>query len=1840
MSSRLVELLGQFIRARLKEKLETLDGTEFRCSFSGPPSAMLASLLESLVSPGQPLEIPVGGETRHVSLYLVRTDAIDPAGFPRSGTCTLGFLTAVRNARQVDEFLALHGLGEEISGTIYTTTEPIAFNAEHGNLEGWMREQLIADLFQSLFAAYAMQESDTAMAAVQRVLESAWTCDESNPAKPATWQVLERLAAGAPISASGGHISAAMALGLPACKEVDFGSKAHLAILPRLGALLESQGLGGGFEQLKKLAAAERADLVLTLDALRAHVERSCFEASEFAANPFAAYAPPRDESGSPPDWWFTLDTVAWAGLLDDGDDEVEDLEFDVALTNRVSTDFKGLPTIVDHGARFKLEVRGDQSSVAVDVSWSNGSKRFEPLGLVNIEKGTVLEIEYPVPEHQRFVRFKFEPLTRDGAASEVHAKTIKLIALDTYGPGIIAVSRTALKASPFKLNTKARDHRGKRCPRLEADMVLSGTGVHQVDILKGRDVAMAPSALGYEVTNDDEGAVERPINEVDAHHVTCLVETDEECYYDFWRRVPGDGDAVPCRLFLTADEAPPTGAASEFDRLVVEHRASAKGKHVNTRVESTASRLQDLEIASLSTVQSYRPLVLGPDFLDGWREPHWATHDRLTRLAMILDPRPSPNELDAPEAFLTAREVIRVALRGDPTQPAPGIQMLRLHEYVTDAKFAGALLAYLDSFRDWLARDYDLAAWCDVVSVHAAQAGGGMLETRPYAILLAPLHPIRLAWQVRSQGVLQEALQKHLRCPAASMMQPGAFPDCMALPVKSAAGTWDRKPYVAMASSSDYWSVLWATDSLDRLSNNEADPVFGGALGVLVEGLGSGFSEQQVARSMNEVSRLAAARSTLTVALSSETNGSSGCNEGIETWAREHLAGDSDAWHEAGGRSITVHDDRAVGLQPEPTSLASLTSDTGSTVQWFGHRPGESYHQVDLAIVAHLGTANREFQKQGLRSAIDVTMLSRLRLRKQLPMGNGSFVAEARVGYFPRGSIADPVSSRLADCVEKLENTCADVVDSYIFAPQIATLDAAIQRASYTAVSSSNLDAACFLGTTGRAYLWDYELPSYGRRPADNGGFFLLASKSPVMTRAMAGAVSKLSPGEEIGEVKARELLDEVSRRGMPTLKRLTSGGTMSLGEAGLLVALRFLQTEFDSSSAPAGLIPALGNGETVNIIIPVDPFAHQFDDLRVAFEGLSGERPDLLVMSLLFRDDAPAMLKITPLEVKVRATSTMTPAERGSAIQQARKFAEFLELARARSSDSELWGLAWANLLGGLLDYGFRVYGQLEQFMTAAEWSRFHQRTLVALLAREIPVVIDTRGRLIVIDSSSAAMPSDDDGDGFFEVLVMSRAEAFELLKAPGGNGFVEDAHARLGDWELVVHEGDIPSSGDGAALKVVTPHHPPKTSGSSDTESQKDDADEHLEVAPAPGSKHQTPEASVTNIGTETYTAGLKPVGIAFEVGVTKRTLRERGIAFSPGNTALNQLNVGIVGDLGTGKTQLVQALIYQLRRAADQNRGIAPNVLIFDYKRDYSKQAFVEAVGARVVEPFDLPLNLFDTRNAVQARNAWLERHKFFADVLEKIYGGIGPVQLARIKAAVKTAFDHAVAIGHSSPTLDEVFTAYAHGDAKIDTPYSIMSDLVDSEHFVKDRAKVIPFGEFATGVTVVDLAAVGQDDRTKNMLVAVFLNLFYEHMLKLEKKPFIGKDPSYRFVDTMLLVDEADNIMKYEFDVLRKILLQGREFGVGVLLASQYLSHFRTAHENYLEPLLTWFVHKVPNVSVAELAGIGLTRAAADMVESVKTLAVHHCLVKTLDVDGEIVRAHPFYELLEQSAKLP
>ena len=1770
MGKKLTGFIVDYIERELAKAITGSD--RLQVVFSGLPLDLLELLFDKItVSGTKCLTVNSDAGEVNIPVFLLEDQADNPVDVPKAAKCTSSyFLQATRNNVNVPFCLALSHEGLSDIRSIESTVSRFGVSNDKSTLDEWKNQELITnildDAIYEIFGVDGVRGRDV----VEHALEEAWEIDERNRDKRTVWQVLETLCE---LRYDGleSHIQLSAILGFPSCKESEFGTKNYLTTLSRVGDFFQSNGLKSGFDDLEEVASDQILEHVKSF---RSHIQQAhdFTDVSDFSS-PLRFYRSLYDQAKEIPDWWHALSVDAWSTLLDSNSEPEIFGKLQVRVVDPVTAVPNGIPYLVRNKVDVEVSLREEETQAEVVVSRANGNSKWQELQIIHLGNGAHETFkDEAVPEHDRFLRYKFEA---DGHTPEI----VKVIVLDSYKTGVVALCRNATKASPFKINRKAKEN-GKKVERYECDLQLRGMGSHQLDLYTSNTVDLGDKILGYEIDSEHTDPIERPINRVNENHSVCLVETDEQSYYEF------SSGSNKFRINLNAEEADSVGATSEFDRLVIDHRGSIKKEISNARVEPLSCRAANLEEWILENEQSFNPLIFGPDFRNSWRQPDWSDKPLLSSMHMLIDPR--PDGLKAPPEYLEARNNLFRHLKPSPNEQTPSANMLRLYDNIRNTDFADSLNSLLSAYSGWLSDQYDNAAWSDVVAIHGNQSGANSLDPAPYAVMLTPFHPVRLAWQCRAQSILQKAIEENMRCAGASMMDPSSFPDCLVLPCRSATGTTESRVFAAISTSSDYWSVLWSVDEIDRLSNSEeVNRIFGHDLGIRINGLSSGFSAQQVVRSIDEVSRLKSAKAELKIGISSDSAGAGSCNEGLDDWCSSNLGDEHDHWFVAGARSVTIRDYRDTELQPEQAALASLTTRTNAAVKWFVEKEKASLdHKQDLSIIAQLNTMNHEFAKQGIRSAVDQSGLTRWRIRKQLPQQNVIMIAESRIGKIPQIE-SDILTQKLLACVDALEAKCHER-DSHVFAPNIVDLRDVVGRSWYTAISSTDVDAACFFGTTEKAYMWDYELPAYSRRAGENNGYYLLASESPSMFQAVRSALGLISNYADISDNKISELLEEISRRGMPTLKRLTTGGTMSLGEIGMLVALRLFQSEFEQGERPS-LLEVIDAGKSLNLVIPADPFKNQFEDLRLAFEDCKGQRPDLLVLSIGFDSEGPICLKITPIEVKARG-KLMSEKEKKSALEQARLFGDFLNKVKLRASESELWAVAFRGLIATLLDYGFRVYGQLEEFMQKDEWAKQHSAVLCSLASGNLAVDIDQRGRLVIIESSETSRPLNLDGDDFEETLVMSHKDAFSLLHS-GCEEFVQGCKSKLVKWELEAVEQVDSGSGD--------------------------------EPVDLPDEEKVEPPSEPTENTT----------GLRFLVGHTIRGFTEEEVFYYPGNTKLNQLNVGVVGDLGTGKTQLIQGLIHQHRVNPEKNRGFKPNILIFDYKKDYSKPDFVEATGARVVKPFDIPLNLFDTRDLSQQKNAWLQRSKFFSDILNKIYSGIGPKQRVNIKEAVKNAYESSASFGSSMPTINGVFEAYTDlSGGSVDSPYSIMSDLVDGGYFVSDHSQVMPFSKFLEGIVVIDLAEVGQDDQTKNMLVVILLNLFYDHMLRIEKKPFIGKDPSLRFVDTMLLVDEADNIMKYEFDVLKRILLQGREFGVGVLLASQYLSHFRTSHENYMEPLLTWFIHKVPNINVKELEGIGLSNVDSEMAEAVKSLNVHECLYKSLDVDGRIIRGRPFFEM--------
>lgn len=1828
--------MATWVKNRMAAEILSLSGgsRECRAVFCAPPPAMLRDVFELLAGDGS-LLIAKAADGAEISYPVVlQVDHVPEdarvARVDQSGLSSFHGLASIRNAPNCGVFLTLVAPGGQVSDTHESTRK--AFGVASATNEGgalistWWTDPFIQEMVREGLGVGDPTQLESAIQLIHKAVEAADAADQHHTSRISAWEVVSRLWE---LRDSGMELDArvSLAAGFPPSEDGKIDVERKVSISEALVDKFESVNLGSGIQQLKDRARDEEE--IIHLDAFLRHIRHKCEVVTSLKRSMPFFYAP--DEVNPAPSWWKALTLQRWESLLEEA---VVNAEIEVSCMNPLAFQMKGFVPVVRDVARIQIQVQVPEGAIDVQVRVT----REAPGGAANkrewiLAGKDVLEFkDDSIPLHKTPVRYVAEVIGLDARKT-----TVKLISLASWEPGLVVCSRTANKAKVPKLIS------GKT---IETTLEMSGVGRHYLDIYTRPDVEIVSTEA--RCRSEDNDVEPARIGRVTDGEFGMEVEAGGERFYKFDVQRPGASKTEEVCICLLTDESDAEECNSYFEFHLARNSRRDGGRvpravHANSQARS--AQLQGWMLDEACIGQSYYPFVLAPDYASEWRRREWSSPDDTIFSAgrFLNDPRPTPAEMQPPEAFIAARKAIAAKVRGKDGNDL--VESANLGELlVTDKEFESAVDIYIRSYLDWLSSSPAEACWCDIGLVMELESDRVTLEQIPNAIVVSPLHPIRFAWQCLAQRAMYLASRK-LPCPAASIMDSDCVPDVIVLPLRDATGGMNDVVYFSVECNSDYWGILWNTSRLDRLAKFGASAPLDREMGLLVGGISSGFSVSQVHRAMDDICALLVAKPVIGVLVSSAAGQSNACNEGILSWGRAHFFGEGSDRRSAlsiGASEIHVFDERGEDVRPDDAEIANLAEDTSNALQWYS--APESTNSHDLAIIAQLETSNAAALPTRLSSSLGVGGLVRARIREQQKTGGGQFLCESRVAG-PACISGDGIADNTANAIVKLEGWASSPM-GYVFAPSINAVKNSLEKAEFVAVSSSSVDPACFLGNWLKGtYLWDYELPSYSGRSGDSNGYYLLSSIDELDIDMMRLVLRRLPECDDFSRDELSTIVQEVARRGIPTVRGLSAGNSGATGELGLFVATRLLQDSFRASGGDDGLLKPWVEKDGVHhvaLVIPVDPFQRYLDDLGKAIKKPTMHRPDLVVVGLMISDSS-VRCKLTPVEVKNRSGGEqMTVALRQEALGQARSLSHLLQaLQQIYSDDQELllWRLAYQNLIVSMIGYGFRVYSQhLAESGRASEWSDLQSKVMEAILSSEMAVEVDDHGRLIVIDGSNPSSARDTDNDGFPETIELSQLDASLIVRSQA-SAFYQSMRDRLADWDLLpsvttvdmaMPTSTVPlderapvlvASEDSSVTVTAT-----KNDGGTGQQSKFSAAE--LNGPQTPASKQEMRVEAAGSVANDSSQTGLD-----LRVGDTLDGFQSRVCHLNLGHTALNQMNMGVVGDLGTGKTQLLKSLVYQIANGGGGNRGIKPNVLIFDYKKDYSAKDFVQATGARVISPHNLPLNLFDLSASSQAVSPWLERYRFFADVLDKIYPGIGPVQRDRLKNAIKDAYK-AYTDG-TYPTIHDVHRNYVAAlKGGVDSLSGILGDIIDMELFAEDRATIIRSDEFLKGVVVIALNDLGQDDRTKNMLVAIMLNVFYERMLKVPKRPFLGMNGDMRVVDSMLLVDEADNIMQYEFDVLRKVLLQGREFGMGVILASQYLSHFKAGATDYREMLLTWFLHKVPNISGKDLGPLGLNDPTAlqQVAERIKALGLHECLYKTHDVAGEFIRGTPFYEL--------
>lgn len=317
------------------------------------------------------------------------------------------------------------------------------------------------------------------------------------------------------------------------------------------------------------------------------------------------------------------------------------------------------------------------------------------------------------------------------------------------------------------------------------------------------------------------------------------------------------------------------------------------------------------------------------------------------------------------------------------------------------------------------------------------------------------------------------------------------------------------------------------------------------------------------------------------------------------------------------------------------------------------------------------------------------------------------------------------------------------------------------------------------------------------------------------------------------------------------------------------------------------------------------------------------------------------------------------------------------------------------------------------------------------------------------------------------------------------------------------------------------------------------------------------------------------------------------RQNPLHWEPTNTAkFMNTNTGIIGTMGTGKTQFTKSLVTQLMRNQSCNVDGQPiGLLIFDYKSDYIDDAFLAATRAKKYKLFKLPYNplsLFGDTPMLPIHTAG-----GLSETMAKAYG-LGHKQQLKLENLILECYEAAgispedpTTWSRTAPTIEDVWQRFLNQEkVEEDSLYAALSKLARYKIFETIPEKMTSLYELIDGVTVIELA--GYPPEVQNLVVALTLDLFYAQMQK-RGKPVVRGD--YRQLTKMILVDEADNFMRQDFASLRKILKEGREYGVGAILSTQEITHFKTGENNYASYILTWVIHRVSEIKNADIKAV-------------------------------------------------
>ncbi|MFZ1490313.1 MAG: ATP-binding protein [Ilumatobacteraceae bacterium] len=391
---------------------------------------------------------------------------------------------------------------------------------------------------------------------------------------------------------------------------------------------------------------------------------------------------------------------------------------------------------------------------------------------------------------------------------------------------------------------------------------------------------------------------------------------------------------------------------------------------------------------------------------------------------------------------------------------------------------------------------------------------------------------------------------------------------------------------------------------------------------------------------------------------------------------------------------------------------------------------------------------------------------------------------------------------------------------------------------------------------------------------------------------------------------------------------------------------------------------------------------------------------------------------------------------------------------------------------------------------------------------------------------------------------------------------------------------------------------------------------------------------PEPPVTPSGGSTDTS-VEPEAGGVEAPARPRVMLGHGSAksgpqrevwFDPQNPdqSLNNPHISISGETGSGKTQATKALLHDLLP-----QGLP--ALILDFKDDYSKGDYAAAEGFTVHDANfgSLPFNpMVPPVDPESGRANPIGHVHELANMIQRIYK-LGDQQAFTLREAMKETYSIA-GVGERP---------FIPVDGQEYLPFEAIRDVLIREEATSLLGRLSPIfdlGLFSRGddttslnellstPTVIRLSQL-PGDQVKNAVAEFFLMALYSFLIRREHP---------HRLERVLVLDEAWRLVQSPF--LEPLMREGRAFGLGVILATQFPKDLPDQVAGSTGTRLFFNQTKAEQIREIQRTLVGKTSGteADHLGNLVRGLAPMECLLQNLHYRPWVrLRAIPYFSLV-------